>query len=559
MHDLINYPIKFSIQNLLRRCDELERRCAALEERNDKLEIENVELKRQNVELKRQNLDLRHRINDLTLENQQLREEIHRLKKQKKRPKIPPSNLERGGGNERGTSSKIKQGVYAKVKKQEVIIHPKFIPEGSRFKGYQNFHVQDLHIEIEKTTYKLAVYETPTGEVIHGELPFDLYGKHFGPELIAFCLDQYHGRGVTQPELLKLLLEWGIEISSGELSDLIIKGKEDFHREKEEIFEAGCASTDTLSVDDTGARHKGKNGYCTNICGPFFSYFKSTESKSRINFLEILRGNHKDYILSCEALMYAFEQGISEKTQAILDANYEKRFTCEKAWKKFLEIHGISSKKDIRLATEAALLGSAIEHGLPPDTEILSDAAKQFDICILVNAFCWIHEERHYRKFIALAEEEKAWIVKIRNGIWDLYEKLKTYKKRPEKDLRQKIEISFDKLFGSKTGYQSIDHLLGNTLSRKEGLLQVLNYPWIALHNNDCERDIREYVKRRKISGSTRSELGRKARDTFTSLKKTCRKLGICFWDYLRDRIGKYGRIPPLSDLIIKKTRDHPA
>src|SRR6185436_12445412 len=139
MHDLINFPVKFSIQDLLRRCDELERRCAALEERNDKLEIENIELKRQNVELKRQNLDLRHRINDLTLENQQLREEIHRLKKQKKRPKIPPSNLERRGGNERGTSSKIKQGVYAKVKKQEVIIHPKFIPEGSRFKGYQIF------------------------------------------------------------------------------------------------------------------------------------------------------------------------------------------------------------------------------------------------------------------------------------------------------------------------------------------------------------------------------------------------------------------------------------
>ena len=55
----------------------------------------------------------------------------------------------------------------------------------------------------------------------------------------------------------------------------------------------------------------------------------------------------------------------------------------------------------------------------------------------------------------------------------------------------------------------------------------------MPLHNNDSERDIREYVKKRKISGSTRSDLGRKARDTFTSLKKTCGKLGVCFWDYL--------------------------
>jgi hypothetical protein len=558
MQDLTNSLTTFSIQELWHRFVELESRCAILEKRNAKLEKRNVELEQRNVELEKQSLDLKHRMNDLIEENQQLRDEIRRLKKQKRRPKIPPSNLEKRRGNEKGEGSTIKAGVHARVKKQEVIIHPESIPDGSRFKGYQEFHVQDLRIEVEQTTYKLAVYETPTGEVIHGRLPSDLHGKHFGPELIAFCLDQYHGRGVTQPELLKQLLEWGVEISSGELSDLLIKGKEDFHREKEDIFETGCANTDTLNVDDTAARHKGKNGYCTNICGPFFSYFKSTGSKSRINFLEILRGKYKDYILSCEALMYAFEQGISEKAQAILDANYEKRFRSEKSWKEFLEIHGISSKKDIRLATEAALLGSAIEHGLRPDTEILSDAAKQFDICILVNAFCWIHEERHYRKFIALTEEEKEWIVKIRSGIWGLYEKLKIYKKRPKKDLRQEIETSFDKLFGNKTGYQSIDNLLGNTFSRKEGLLQVLNYPWIALHNNDCERDIREYVKRRKISGSTRSELGRKARDTFTSLKKTCRKLGVCFWDYLRDRVGKYGRIPPLSELIIKKTRDHP-
>jgi len=43
-------------------------------------------------------------------------------------------------------------------------------------------------------------------------------------------------------------------------------------------------------------------------------------------------------------------------------------------------------------------------------------------------------------------------------------------------------------------------------------------------------------LKWRKISGGTRSDLGACCRDDFASLKKTCRKLGISFWDYLGDR-----------------------
>ena len=89
----------------------------------------------------------------------------------------------------------------------------------------------------------------------------------------------------------------------------------------------------------------------------------------------------------------------------------------------------------------------------------------------------------------------------------------------------------------------------------KAELLLVLEKPEIPLHNNLSESDIREYVKKRKISGSTRSELGRRARDTFTSLKKTCRKLGISFWDYLRDRLGHLERIPGLPELVHQRAR----
>ena len=78
----------------------------------------------------------------------------------------------------------------------------------------------------------------------------------------------------------------------------------------------------------------------------------------------------------------------------------------------------------------------------------------------------------------------------------------------------------------------------------------VLERPDIPLHNNGAENAIREYVKKRKISGSTRSESGRQCRDTFISLKKTCRKLGVSFWKYLNDRLMNDNHIPKLSDLI---------
>ena len=95
-----------------------------------------------------------------------------------------------------------------------------------------------------------------------------------------------------------------------------------------------------------------------------------------------------------------------------------------------------------------------------------------------------------------------------------------------------------------------MDLSLRKIYNNKEELLLVLKRPDIPLHNNLSENDIREYVKKRKISGSTRSNIGRKCRDTFTSLKKTCRKLGISFLKYLDDRVRKKNNILPLAELI---------
>jgi hypothetical protein len=485
-----------------------------------------------------------------------LKDEINRLKGQKSRPKFPPAKLNKGNKDDENKTTKLRsfpnlETGLKKIKHQEIVVTPPNIPEGSRFKGYADFHVEDLNIEAIKIKYRLAVFETPSGEILRGRLPFNLNGKHFGPDLIAYCLDQYHGRCVTRPQLLEQLLGFGVEISSGELDSLLILNKEVFHEEKAAVFEAGIEHSNHLNTDDTGARHDGKNGVCTHIGSPLFCFFQSTFSKSRINFLEILRGRYTDYILSEDALLYAFDQEISTHTQDILDDCIDKQFADKATWERFLKRKGIASEKDRRIATESALLGSAIFHGLRPTMGIMSDAAGQFNI--LIHALCWIHEERHYRKFVALTENEQHLIDGIRDAIWNLYEKLKEYKDNPTDVLRLQIEEEFDGLFACQTESAAINDLLENTRSRRAGLLRVLDYPMLPLHNNDSERDIREYVKKRKISGSTRSLLGRKARDTFASLKKTCKKLGVCFWDYLRDRTSKFGQIKPLSDLIAEK------
>jgi hypothetical protein len=69
-------------------------------------------------------------------------------------------------------------------------------------------------------------------------------------------------------------------------------------------------------VDDTGARHQGHNGYCTHIGNEWFAWFASTESKSRINFLDLLRGGGTDYIINGEALEYMEAQKLPQAQSA---------------------------------------------------------------------------------------------------------------------------------------------------------------------------------------------------------------------------------------------------
>ena len=213
-----------------------------------------------------------------------------------------------------------------------------------------------------------------------------------------------------------------------------------------------------------------------------------------------------------------------------------------------LEELGITNLRHMRIATEGALFGSVLYHGLPKSLVIVSDDAGQFQI--LNHALCWIHAERTLNILIAVTEEHREALEEVREQIWDFYDDLKEYKAHPGQRKRSQLEARFDEIFTQQTCYEALNIALERIFKNKEQLLLVLTRPEIPLHNNLSENDLREYVKRRKVSGSTRSELGRRCRDTFTSLKKTCRKLGISFWHYLNDRICQDDCIDELSDVI---------
>lgn len=491
-----------------------------------------------------------------------LRDEIAVLKGQKPRPKIPPNRLEKGNPGEpgKGKDGNEKRPGSAKKDKTAVLevdetrqIQLEYIPPGAKFKCWSDYVVQELTITKKVILFQLACFVGADGKTIQAQLPSKYRTGHFGPELIAFCLYQYHQCHVTQPLLLEAIREFGVDISAGQLNIILVENKEAYHAEKECMLEPGLQGSGYFNTDDTGARHNGKNGYCTHIGSPLFSYFQSTESKSRINFLEVLRGKYTDYVVSEEGLKYMFDHGASDDLLNILEEAPRKYFANLKKWINHLGRLGIVSEKEQRLATEGALIGSLFSHGFHDDLVVLSDDAPQFALSL--NALCWIHAERHFRKFIPVSDQIRLELEEVRDAIWNLYHGLKAYKKDPRADQKEALSKEFDKVFTMRTSSAALNELIDRTRMNKDKLLRVLDYPHIPLHNNDSERDIREYVKRRKISGSTRSPAGRRARDTFTSLKKSCRKLKISFWQYLQDRVSGLGKIPMLAVIIKGRSR----
>lgn len=500
-------------------------------------------------------------------EIQHMRDEIAVLKGQKAKPKFKSSKMDQNtdknkdpeGADDEDASpqdaDKVKRAGSAKrsktanlqIHEEHVISPPTPVPADARFKGYRDFVVQGLLIQAHNIRYRLESWLTPEGTYLTGQLPASVQGHHFDPQLRSYILHQHNHCHVTQPLLLEQLRQWDVDISAGQIDALLSADKALFHAEKDAILVTGLQVSRSLTVDDSGARHQGKNGYVLHIGNDLFGWFGSTHSKSRINFLEQLHAGAITTEVNEEALGYMQAQGLSAAIREQLGHTRGTSRTLQ-GWQEHLVHLQISDARHVRIATEGALLGSLLDKGFNPELAIVSDGALQFAIGL--HALCWIHAERLIHKLIPINDAQRQAIALVRGQVWDFYADLKAYKRQPDPGKVALLQARFDAVFTQSTDYYTLDDLLARLHRRKSELLLVLRRPDIALHTNGSEGDIRDFVKKRKVSGGTRSDLGRQCRDTFASLKKTCRKLGVPFWLYLLDRVSLTNAIPPLPTLM---------
>jgi hypothetical protein len=505
--------------------------------------------------LKTENQELREQV-------QRLRDEINRLKGEQGKPNIKPNRPKRVSSDHSSEQERRKPKKRRKRRKldkikvdriEELDVEPERLPADAKFKDYEEVTVQDLSIHTDNVLFrKRKYYSASEGKTYLAELPPGYEGE-FGPGIKSLAVVMHFGMQTTEPKIREFFGHFGIQISSGQLSNLLIKDKEPFHAEKDAIYEAGIRNSPWQHIDETSARVNGQNQHCHIVCNPLYSAYFTTEKKDRLTVIDVLwNTSERRFLLNDEAFGLLRLLRVSARVIGQLDALPHEQELGKDEFAGLLDQHlpdvALQQRKWILDATAIAAYHAQTE--FPVVKLLICDDAPQFKLVTDELSLCWIHEGRHYKKLIPHLAYHRQLLDDFRKRYWGLYDQLLVYRGHPTAEDHMRLADKFDELFSTVTGYDVLDERIAKTKAKKESLLMVLEYPEIPLHNNSAELAARKRVRRRKISFGTRSEDGTKAWDTFATLEATAKKLDVSFYEYIYDRVSGTYKMPNLADLI---------
>ncbi len=342
------------------------------------------------------------RVRELEDETQRLRDENRRLKGEQGRPIIRPQAL--SSEADRRTARphhKAPKQRHIAIDREEVRrIDPACLPPDAQFKGYVDVVVQDVVFATENVRFRKEKFYAPSEKRTYlADLPAGYTGQ-FGPGVRSWVLSLAYAAGVSQPKIKELLETVGIQISAGEISDLLVKGHARFHQERREIVRAGVASTTYQHLDSTATRVYGQNHACHVLCNPYYTAYSTQPRKDRVSVVAaLLGGQEPSFVLNAQAVDMLLQWKVPRTWIAEVQARLpwaevlsEERVTA------LLEGSALPWYRAKEVRAALAISYYRTQTDVPVIPLLVVDDASQFNALTDALALCWIHEWRHYKK-----------------------------------------------------------------------------------------------------------------------------------------------------------------
>lgn len=303
------------------------------------------------------------------------------------------------------------------------------------------------------------------GKTYKSTLPENLKGISFDPMLASFISYLKFACRMTYPLILRMLGGFGIKISNGEINTMLLRNGDKLQGAVAHLKTVGFAKSSHLQSDATGTKRREK------------------------------------------------KTGIIQNQYAQVISN------------RFLSLFSITRYYNTQ--TLNLLLGK-----VGRNKPFVGDDGSPNNGCSCRNKqVCWVHEIRHYKKLFPFFNPHQKLQEQILSEWGTFYHLAKLYGSDPPetatKKARKEIEELFGQITSQTTEYDDLNRQLALSRRKKDRLLLFLDYPYLPIHNNQCEQDLRQFVIIRKISGETKSVRGDRSIARHLSVIQTAQKQGL--------------------------------